>query len=127
MPPVLTGGYLLSGGTVEDISKEIKIIHEMDDSAEDFCSIDFKDANQALCEAERIYFLGFGFYEDNIRRFNFFSNDSLKDKEILATAYNLGSTERKNIVKRMSKYGFSSEILIHSTCNNFFKNYGILE
>ncbi len=109
--------------SIVEISKGIKIIHEIEDSAEDFCSTEFRDANRALCESEKIYFLGFGFHEDNIRRFNFFSDDSLKDKVIAATVYAIGDTDRKDLISRMSKYGFSEKHFIVGNCNNFFSTF----
>ena len=118
----------LNGISFDDISKGIKIIHEIEDSEEDFCSTEFRDSNRALCESEKIYFLGFGFHEDNIRRFNFFSNDSLKDREVDATTYNLEPAERKELISRMSKYGFSEKNFRPSgDCMGFFQNIGVLE
>ena len=56
-----------------EISEKIKIIHEIEDNQSGFCNSQFKLANSLLKESERIVFLGFGFHEDNVRRFKYFS------------------------------------------------------
>ena len=51
-----------------EISKEIKIIHEINDKSEGFCNAEFEEANAAILNAEKVIFLGFGFHSDNARR-----------------------------------------------------------
>lgn len=117
----------LHGISMEKISNRIKIIHEIKDSKEDFCSTEFRDSNRALCESEKIYFLGFGFHEDNIRRFKYFSNDSLKDKEVTATIYRVVESDIKDLISRMSEYGFSRKNFQDTSCLGLFQQGCVLE
>ena len=56
-----------------NISSQIQIIYEISDHSDGFCNPMFEQAHKILATAERIYFLGFGFHPDNIRRFRFFT------------------------------------------------------
>lgn len=110
------------------ITGSIKIIYEIKDNADTFCSIEFEEANKALQESEKIYFLGFGFHEDNIRRFRFFSEDSLKGKEVKSTFSGIANRELYRILKMLSAYGIGN--IFHSStciCSSFFREIGSLE
>jgi len=56
--------------TIHSISTSINIIHEIQDKETDFCSSEFQMANEAITNASKVAFLGFGFHQDNIRRLN---------------------------------------------------------
>lgn len=112
------------------ITSSIKIIHEIDDADDKFSSVEFEKAYLALQNAEKIYFLGFGFHEVNIRRFRFFSTDSMKGKEVFSTSK--GFMEKKDasdLMSRLSKYGFNKTLISHvgDSCASFFKRTGSLE
>lgn len=116
----------LAAGFFRKITGSIKIIYEIKENKDTFCSIEFENANKALQESEKIYFLGFGFHEDNIRRFRFFSENSLKGKEVRATFKGIGNRELHRVLKMLSAYGIGN--IFHPTsCNNFFKEFGSLE
>jgi len=114
---------------LKKITDSIKIIHEMPETDDAFCSHEFQISNKALQEAEKIYFLGFGFHEDNIRRFRFFSPESLKSREVLASNSGLHKIEIRELINRLNKYGFREGLFTSRGigCESFFKAYGILE
>jgi hypothetical protein len=109
------------------ISQSIKIIHEINDTSDTFCSPEFEMSHKVLQESQKIYFLGFGFHEDNIRRFRFFSPDSLKGKEVNSAIGGLGEVEKRQLLDKLSKYGFSQKNIGHDPCNYFFSRVGTLE
>jgi len=114
----------------KQITDSIKIIHEISEKGDNFCSPEFELSNKALQEAAKIYFLGFGFHEDNIRRFRFFSEDALRNREVYSTSHGFfAPMQKKELVLRISKYGLTEQILSHynTSCNTFFNYVGILE
>jgi hypothetical protein len=79
----------------EQISGQIKIIHENEldnDPA-------FKDAHKRLERAERIYFLGFGYNDENLRRLRFtdLERTTIIGKTIEGTAHGIGEVRRNQI------------------------------
>ena len=104
------------------ISKEIQIIHEVSDHKNDFCNKEFKQAFGCLSEAERIFFLGFGFHPDNLRRFNFFSPENTKDREIWGTSQGMGPVDIRDLCERLAENGISQNSLNGNACNNFFSH-----
>jgi hypothetical protein len=78
---------------ISDISDQIKIIHEKDldnDSG-------FQEARKLLDKANNIYFLGFGYHDDNLRRLNMSELSSTIKRNIDGTSYGLGAAKRKHI------------------------------
>ena len=115
---------------LEKITNFIKIIHEISEAEDAFCSNEFEIAHKALQETEKIYFLGFGFHEDNIRRFCFFSEANLEDKEVYSTSRGFREPfESAELLSRLSKYGFKENFISHSgtNCDYFWKRIGNLE
>lgn len=112
----------LNSMQLRDIIEHIKIIHEIEDSSSSFCSEEFRKANEALKESQKIYFLGFRFHEDNIRRFQFFSDATVKGKEIYSTFKGIAGVKRKSLLDMLSKYGISAKVFTHDgdTCDRFF-------
>lgn len=106
-----------------DISKQIKIIHEVSDKADGFCSPEFERAHDLLSGAHRIIFLGFGFHRDNIRRFRFFSGETTNGREMHATTSGIGDVERKALISRLEPLGFSAEMFNPHTCNKVFSRH----
>ncbi len=112
------------------ISQEIRIIYEIPEHDGDFCNDMFRKAHDMLLAAQRIFFLGFGFHQDNIRRFRFFTEDSIKDKMLRATFYGWGDIQRENFYNNLSIFGFNKMTIPripNYDCNNFFNNYINLE
>ncbi len=100
---------------LEKITNSIKIIHEISEAEDTFCSNEFEIAHKALQKTEKIYFLGFGFHEDNIRRFRFFSEDNLEGKEVYSTCQGFQEPfERTELLSRTSKYGLKENFIHHS-------------
>lgn len=104
------------------ISQQIRIIHEIADSDGAFCNPMFERAHDMLQESERIYFLGFGFHPDNVRRFRFFTPENTVGKTIKGTTSGLGIRERDALHERLEPAGISSQSLPGdgTDCNNFF-------
>jgi hypothetical protein len=105
------------------LASGIRVIHELGDAKPTaFCSPQFRAANQALRNAERIFFLGFGFHEANLRRFGFFSADSLLSVFVRSTCCGLETREKASLVRRLGAFGFGEDVLrLKSDCNNFFR------
>jgi len=115
---------------LEKITNSIKIIHEISEVEDTFCSNEFEIAHKALQKTEKIYFLGFGFHEDNIRRFRFFSEDNLEGKEVYSTSKGFREPiEKTELLSRTSKYGLKENFINHSgvDCDYFFKRVGNFE
>ena len=111
------------------ISRQIQIIHEIKDRDDGFCNPMFEEANTWLSNAERIYFLGFGFHPDNVRRFRFFTPDSTSGKLVRGTTTGLGALERSSLHGVLAPAGFTPEMLPPDgvNCNNFFSRAGSLD
>ena len=65
----------------------IKIIHDAVDE-----DTEFKLAREAIHSAKRIYFLGFGYDETNVRRLNL---GRVRNAEVKGTCLTLGKVQRK--------------------------------
>lgn len=115
---------------LETISKNIKIISEINDKNENFCLSIFETSNYILRNAKKIYFLGFGFHDLNMKRFKFFyeNRENLKNKEIKAA---IGDQWRQNelieLNTRLDKYGIKKGMLYESSCNDFFRTWTSLD
>lgn len=97
---------------ISDISNQIKIIHEKDldnDSG-------FQEAKKLLDKANNIYFLGFGYHDDNLRRLNISELSPTIKRNIGGTSYGLGAAKR-NHIKSVTK----------GKINLSEKNYKIIE
>ncbi|MDP6636059.1 MAG: hypothetical protein QGG42_14260 [Phycisphaerae bacterium] len=96
-------------GGIRQSADGIRIIHEdMDDDPQ------FKQAHQMLIAAERVYFVGFGYHPDNIRRLNmehakevraeYIELGSIRNnhQRVLGTVHGFTGTEIANLKKRTS-------------------------
>ncbi len=108
--------------TLYEISKQIKIIHEVKDQDEGFCSLEFEQAHKLLSESVRIIFLGFGFHPDNIRRLQFFSPENMEGREVFATSRGLGPIDLASLHERLGPLGFRPEMFNSSPCDRFFSH-----
>ncbi len=111
------------------ISQQIQIVHEIKERDGNFCNPMFERAHQMLESAMNIYFLGFGFHRDNVRRFQFFMPESIKGKSLRATIRGLGLVEYQDLMKDLAEFGFSPTLLPlnQRNCNDFFQNVVHLE
>jgi len=76
-----------------DISNQIKIIHEKEldnDSG-------FQEAKKLLSKANNIYFLGFGYHDDNLRRLNIAGLSPAVKRHIDGTSYGVGAAKKRHI------------------------------
>lgn len=105
------------------VSNGIQIIHECEDE-----SPAFQAARGLLQAAERIYFLGFGFHTDNVRRLGF-SQETLKEKRVWCTLTEVGPIELKTISARLKCFGFppGGDWFRPSDCNSFFSHVASLD
>lgn len=111
------------------ISKGIKIIHEIEDRSDGFCSNAFEKSSGLLSDAERIFFLGFGFHHDNINRFRFFQPKNLVGKDIRSTTHGMQSLDHKSVPKRLERFGIPKEAFPNNSasCDLFFSRTAYLE
>lgn len=75
------------------VSEQIKIIYEKEldrDSG-------FQDAKNLLDKSNNIYFLGFGYHDDNLRRLNISEISPSIKRNIDGTSYGLGAAKRKHV------------------------------
>lgn len=115
--------------SIRDISTGINIIHEIRDSPNDFCSNEFRDANAAISEAEKVIFLGFGFHRDNVRRLkvNWTSRPS---RQVLSTFWDTSPEEYNRLMSRLGEFGISRDMLRNTyggPCESFFRHVTSLE
>ena len=116
----------LAGVKLSDIAKELTIIHEFRNNPRPFVNSEFENANVALKDAKRVFFLGFGFHDDNIRRFQFFeSGDAIAGKEIHATVM-VGGRPYNELVARLRQYGLSQGYFKQGDCNSLFTHHASL-
>lgn len=118
-----------SAEEILEISKGIKIIHEIEDRSDGFCSVAFEEASRYLSDAERIFFLGFGFHHDNIDRFRFFKPENLVGKEIRSTTFRMQALDHQSIPKRLAPFGIPNEAfpMNSASCEYFFSRTAYLE
>lgn len=105
------------------VSKSIKIISEIKDAENTFCSDEFRQAHEAIIKSERVIFLGFGFHQDNVRRLKV-NWSSCTDKEVWSTFTSMSDTEYQNMLERLQSFGMSKDIPKKGTthgCNDFFR------
>jgi hypothetical protein len=111
------GASLDSSSSAANAADFIKIIHE---KREDF---DFKVAQNALCDAERVCFLGLGYHPLNLERLGVKQWCGVgKKKVVIGTGFGLTDTERQ-IIER--KY-FDNHIRIggrHTTCLEMLREH----
>lgn len=114
----------LDGLSLGDISKSIKIIHELKDGGPHLQ--EFNKARPALQEAQKIYFLGFGFHNENVRRFDFFSPENVKGKEICSSVSSIPAIQANQLKARLNMYGLNTRIS-SCICNEFFTEIATLD
>jgi hypothetical protein len=104
------------------LSRQIQIIHELTDTDDGFCNDQFRMANELLRHSERIYFLGFGFHRDNLRRLRFFTSESVTGREVKGTASGIGAIGLGELTASLEEFGMHRAIFDGNICNNFFSH-----
>lgn len=120
--PAIPYSAEVDGESLLKISSAIKVVHEIEESEEEFCTSEFRSCHDTLAAAEKIYFLGFGFHEDNVRRMGFFDENTIKEREVLATSQQ-GARGKERMLGVMEKYGFSAQNFKDCTCNLLFSRH----
>ena len=104
------------------IANSIKIIHEIGDRDEGFCSPEFEEACGLLEDSQRVFFLGFGWHPDNLRRLRFFSPEATQEREIVGTAAGIAPLARARLEKRLDLIGIRHSGLHANGCDSLFSN-----
>jgi len=88
--PYLTHDDIIDISILKSLSKNIKVMHN-----QDRCTENFNEARHEIANANKIYFLGFGFAEENLRVLGI--PEILKDRKIQRKIYatNFGETALK--------------------------------
>lgn len=70
-----------------------------------------------------------GFHPDNMRRFQFFSPETTKQRMLIAALSGLGTVEREQLQQRLEDKDFAkgSIMLNANSCNDFFSYVASLE
>jgi hypothetical protein len=105
-----------------EISKQIQIIHEVSNPEYGFCNREFEQANELLNQAKRIFFLGFGFHPDNIRRFQFFTPEKTRGLEIHANTHGMGPVDVVDLTSKLKPRGINTTPFTAHRCNDFFSH-----
>lgn len=106
--------------TTAEVASKIQIVHELTERDGEFCNDAFRRAHSLLAAAERIFFLGFGWHRDNLRRFHFFKPGIESGRLIRATCPGLGRIEHDALASYLSEFGIPSSALTGYDCNTFF-------
>ena len=101
-------------GDIQAAAQGIKIIFEFEDKEDEFCSDEFKAANQVLDAAENIFIIGFSMAETNIRRLRFFNDENLKKRKVSAAFGSMGNIAYMELQNRANATGFG-KINLHRT------------
>jgi hypothetical protein len=111
-----------------EVSKSIKIISEIRDMGESFCNDEFREAHDTINESQKVFFLGFGFHAENIRRLKI-DWSIFADREVKSTFADTSPEEYQRILGRLAPFGISNKVLARETypCNLFFRYQASLE
>ena len=99
-----------SNDELKSIAEQIHIVHEIEDVPDGFCNEAFARANEILQSAECIFFLGFGFHLDNVRRFRFFNSENMKDRLVRSTYAGMQPFELEQLLERLADHGFTKKV-----------------
>lgn len=98
-------GYGDNTSDTQDAAKAIKIISEVENNEPAFSA-----AQQVLENAERIFIVGFGFAKQNMDRLNFFSEDTVKDRQVkFICGHSQGTVADKKLYDWISQWGLSDK------------------
>jgi hypothetical protein len=106
----------------------IKVISELDDADEGFCSPEFEAAHLAIAEAQRVYFLGFGFHTDNMRRLRLLDLAWPGRRDVLSTYQQMYTMERQALLNGLSEYRMDHACIPReANCDLFFREVARLD
>jgi len=104
--------FLQARENIFNISNQIKIIHEKELDSD----VGFQEANKLLDSANNIYFLGFGYHDDNLKRLKISQISPRIKRNIDGTSCGIGAAKRKHICA-----------VTNTKINLSEKNYKIIE
>ena len=84
--------------TIEDVKKAVEKIIVLSEA--DKNSAEFERAFKSLLEAERIFFLGFGYLEQNLKRLKIDVVNKIGKASIYGTTLGIGKSDKKIILQR---------------------------
>lgn len=102
------------------ISRRIHILHELNSDNGTFANSMFQDASERLAAAERVYFLGMGWHEENIARLRFFGHVDTSKKDIHGTTLGMHGIATTSLRERLTSLGAPGVKLQPYDCNTFF-------
>lgn len=102
---------------IKNATVQIKVVSEADKTSKEF-----KEAHQVMDRVEKIFFLGFGYYELNLRRLRIKSITDSPYVDVYGTSYGMGNSDLE-IIKKGWNIKFINPVKIY----NFLRNYVILE
>lgn len=94
-----------TSGDIAQAADGIKIIHEIQDVADGFCSPEFEKANRILEASERIYVAGFAMAEANMRRLRFFTPETVKARTVLCAVGDIYGNALTRFVAGTTRFG----------------------
>ncbi len=102
-------------------AQSIKIVSEIGDNLPAF-----QQASKLLNDADRVIVIGFGFAPDNVRRLNFFKEQSLEDRTVIVAAGPSGGSEyQKKVDATLQRWGLKPGVHYHMYDTNLFFDYGL--
>ena len=111
-------GAPLTARCVADAAQGIKVVQEVEDTLPAF-----DDAFSLLSKAHRIYFLGFGFNKDNIRRLRFFNDRAIDDPDGPSVAGTTCGYTDNEWAERLAYFnGHWNGRAFDSTCYEFMRH-----
>ena len=98
-------GYGASDSDTQKAADAIKIISEVQDNEPGFAA-----AQQVLKNSARIIIVGFGFAKQNVDRLNFFSTNSIQDRDVkFICGHSQGPIADKKLYDWIEQWGLSKK------------------
>ena len=111
-------GADISDAEIKSASLQIKVVSEVDKKSQEF-----KEAYQIMDSATKIFFLGFGYYELNLKRLRIESITGYPCyRDVYGTSYGMGNSDLKTI-----KWEWGIKFKEPIKINDFLRNHVILE
>ena len=112
--------YNATWDQMEERVDSVKVVHELEEREDNFCNAEFGAAHEALTRARFVYFLGFGFHDDNMRRLKFFTPSQNGNIGCCSTHRKLPAAEEREFKQRMEASYALGGIFVDVSCNDFF-------
>lgn len=103
---------------VHQLSRRIRIIHEVDGTSDEF-----QKADELLRNASRIFMVGFSMADANMKRLRFFKHSKAmtsKCVSMLCAVGNMKYMDRRSLWERIAKYNLAPSNVSYTTATRFF-------